>query len=254
MRQGARVLPEQQEFFRVVAEANPSLVDGGRVIEIGSYDVNGNIRAPFGPAREYVGVDLTEGPGVDRVGFGHEVDDPDGTYDLALSCDCFEHDPHWTDTLANMVRLTRPGGVVAATFASRGFPEHGTRRTDIDDSPGTQSIGVDYYRNLERGDFDALPLDEWFSTWRLWYVPTNFCMYLAGVRAGGDLGSTIDLDAEVARIRTLMPLPHRAVRWPLRIAGRVVGYGDRYQRVVLPYWLGMQRRFGNSGLAKRPGS
>ena len=66
MRQGARVLPEQQEFFRVVAEANPSLVDGGRVIEIGSYDVNGNIRAPFGPAREYVGVDrsgLAKRPG-----------------------------------------------------------------------------------------------------------------------------------------------------------------------------------------------
>ena len=244
-------LPEQVEYFRVVAEANRALVTGGRVIEIGSYDVNGNIREPYAAAAHYVGVDLTEGPSVDRVGFGHEIDDPDASYDLALSCDCFEHDPHWAETLANMVRLTKPGGVVAVSFASRGFPEHGTRRTDIDDSPGTQALEIDYYRNLERSDLEALPLDEWFSSWQLWYIPTNMCMYLAGIRRGADLGARIDFDADVARIRTMMPFPHRAVRWPLRIAGRVVGTGDRYQNLILPYWLGMQRRFGGSSLAKR---
>lgn len=239
--------PEQQAFLEALAVRNQSLVDGGRVLEIGSYDVNGSVRAKFSTAREYVGVDLTPGPSVDHVGFGHEYAEPDGSFDLAVSGSCFEHDPHWQDTLANMVRLTRPGGVVAATFASRGFPEHGTRRTMVGDSPGTQAAGLDYYRNLDDADFTDLPMDEWFSSWRLWYVSTTFEMYLAGIRSGGEAGASIDLDADVEAIRSLMPLPHRIVRWPLRVVGRAVGYGDRYQKVVLPYWMTMFRLSGGRG-------
>ena len=239
--------PEQQAFIAALALRNRSLVHGGRVLEVGSYDVNGSVRSMFEEAREYVGVDLTPGPSVDHVGYGHEYGEPDGSFELAISGSCFEHDPHWQDTLANMVRLTRPGGLVAATFASRGFPEHGTRRTMVADSPGTQAEGLDYYRNLDEADFAELPMSTWFSTWKLWYVPTTFEMYLAGIRSGGDVGASIALDSDVAAIRSLMPLPHRMVRWPLRLAGRVVGYDDRYQRVVLPYWMAMFRLAGGRG-------
>ena len=146
-----------------------------------------------------------------------------------------------------MVRLTKPGGVVAATFASRGFPEHGTRRTMVTDSPGTQAEGLDYYRNLEEADFVGLPMDAWFSTWRLWYVSTTFEMYLAGIRSGGDMGASVDLDSDVTHIRSLMPLQHRMVRWALRLAGRLIGYGDRYQQLVVPYWMTMFRLAGGRG-------
>lgn len=236
--------PEQQAFLEALAACNQALVDGGRVLEIGSYDVNGSVRSKFLAARDYVGVDLTPGPSVDHVGYGHEYDEPDGSFDLTISGSCFEHDPKWEDTLANMVRLTKPGGIVGATFASRGFPEHGTRRTMVSDSPGTQAQGLDYYRNLEEADFAGLPMDAWFSTWRLWYVSTTFEMYLAGIRSGGDLGATVDLDSDVTKIRSLMPLQHRIVRWPLRLAGRLVGHGDRYQQLVVPYWMTMFRLAG----------
>ena len=113
--------PEQAAFFAAVADANNDLVQGGRVLEIGSYDVNGTIRSLFAGSAEYVGVDLTEGPGVDVVSFGHEYTS-DKPFDAAISGECFEHDPHWADSLATMIRLTRPGGLVAFELRVAGPP------------------------------------------------------------------------------------------------------------------------------------
>jgi SAM-dependent methyltransferase len=232
--------PEQQAFFAAVAEANRDLIAGGRLIEIGAYDVNGTVRATFSGTAAYTGVDLEEGPGVDVVSFGHEVGSPDDSFDIAISGECFEHDPHWRDTFANMVRLTRPGGVVAFTCASSGRPEHGTARTLVSDSPGTQAVGLDYYRNLSEDDFADLPLSEWFVTWKFWYMPTSFDLYFAGVVAGrapSDAPRGVMPDAEaVDRIRHVMTMPHRVVRLPLRLAKSTLGDGERYQRTVLPYW------------------
>ena len=104
--------PEQLEFFAAVAKANKSLLESGdiRVLEVGSYSVNGTIRDLY-PAAEYVGVDLVNGPCVDVVGYGHELSFPDGYFDVTLSGECFEHDPYWSATFENMVRMTRPGGL-----------------------------------------------------------------------------------------------------------------------------------------------
>jgi hypothetical protein len=89
---------EQRGFFCAVVDANKSLVVGAKVLEIGAYDVNGSVRDLFRSASSYVGVDLQEGPGVDLVGFGHEIDHPDGWYDITISSESFEHDPHWRQT------------------------------------------------------------------------------------------------------------------------------------------------------------
>lgn len=234
--------PEQLAFFAAVARCNPSLVADARILEIGSYDVNGSIRDTFSTSGAHVGVDLVEGPGVDIVAFGHEVDHPDHSYDLTLSGECFEHDVHWRDTFTNMVRLTRPGGMVAFTCASRGRPEHGTRRSDIADSPGTQAEGIDYYRNLREEDFAGLPLASWFSRWRFWYLPTTFDLYFAGVRAGAESPAVLPTDDDVAAIRRLLPVPHRIVRIPLRVVAAFVRDEETYQRVVMPYWLTLLRR------------
>jgi SAM-dependent methyltransferase len=239
--------PEQRAFFAAVASASRQVIKGGRVLEIGSYDVNGRIRDLLLGCADYVGVDLHEGPGVDLVAYGHQVDSPDGSYDIALSGECFEHDPHWRATFANMVRMTRPGGLVTFTCASRGRPEHGTTRTFACDSPGTQSEGLDYYRNLVADDFGVLPLGEWFSRWRFWYMPTSFDLYFAGVRTGEPSGAVADLpsDIDVYTIRRLMSVPHRAARLPLRVVRCLISDDERYQRVILPYWLRMLKWSGS---------
>lgn len=243
--------PEQLGYFRAISTANSELLAKGRLLEIGSYDVNGNVRRILA-AGEHVGVDLAPGPSVDRIGFGHEVSDPDGSFDAAVSGECFEHDPHWRETFANMTRLTRPGGLVAFSCASRGRPEHGTSRSDVALSPGTQAVGLDYYRNLVAEDFLGLPLDEWFSEWRFWRLSTNFDLYFAGVRAGdtdGAPSASLPADQDVRALSQLMPIPHRLARLPLRILAATDVSEPKYQDRVLAYWQTLQRAFG--GVAAR---
>jgi Methyltransferase domain. len=237
--------PEQLGFFRLTADVNRRLIDGGRVLEIGSYDVNGSVREIFAGSREYVGVDLREGPGVDRVAFGHELTLPDASFDVSISGECFEHDPYWVQTILNMCRMTRPGGLVAFTCASSGRPEHGTCRTDRQESPGTQEQGLDYYRNLTEPDVrQGLELESLFSSWAFWYLSTTFDLYFAGVRvADGSVvadSARLPADQAVTALRDLMPLSHRIARSPLHLVHRMVG-GERYQDVILPYWRALLR-------------
>lgn len=225
----------QLGFFRAVALANEDLVSSARLLEVGSYDVNGTVRELFSGAREYVGVDLVAGPGVDVVTAGHEIGEPDGSYDVVISGECFEHDPHWRETFANMVRLARPGGLVAFTCASRGRPEHGTRRSTVGDSPGSQSVGWDYYRNLTAHDFESLPLGDWFSEHRFWGLRTSFDLYFAGVRRGAS-GGVLPRDSDVQELRHSMSGAHRLVRLPLRLLSASGLSEERYQDIAVPYW------------------
>lgn len=231
--------PEQIGFFSTVVAANEALVDGASVLEIGSYDVNGSVRHVFARAGRYVGVDLDEGPGVDLVSFGHEVGHLDASYDVTVSGECFEHDPRWRETFSNMVRMTRPGGLVVFSCASRGRPEHGTMRSEKSLSPGTQAIGLDYYRNLTARDFkEGVPIDAMFAEFGFWYLPTHFDLYFAGVRAGdpgGRISARLPDDVAVKNLRSIMPLAHKTVRIPLRLLSRILPEAW-YQRAILPYW------------------
>lgn len=226
---------EQVGFFAALAEANASLIDGAAVLEVGSYDVNGGIRHLFSRAAKYVGVDLAVGPGVDIVAYGHELDHPDGSYDITLSGECFEHDPHWRETFLNMVRMTRPGGLVAFSCASRGRAEHGTMRSDRKVSPGTQSVGFDYYRNLEEHDFGDLPLGDMFTAYRFWYLPTHFDLFFAAIRPGGDGRARIVNDAAVNGLSALMSWQYKTVMAPFRGLVKVIPE-PHYQTVAVPMW------------------
>ena len=224
--------PQQTEFFKLVATTNHSLIPSARVLEIGSYNVNGSIRDYFGLARHYTGVDLTEGPGVDQVGFGHELDYPDGFFDITLSGECFEHDPHWRDTFINMARMTKPGGLVVFSCASHGRLEHGTLRTTKAHSPGTQAVGLDYYRNLNADDFDSIPMAAIFSKYRFWYQAAHHDLYFVGIKQGGDKGARIPQDVEIEHLRHLMPFRKRVMHAGMRILATVLP-DHRYQALAI---------------------
>lgn len=147
-------------FFKHQEALDSSLLD---ILEIGSYDPSLRLRTIFKGSR-YTGVDLTSGPGVDIISSGHVVDLPDSSFDLTLSCECFEHNPFWVETLLNMHRLTKPGCYVLVTCATTGRLEHGTTRTSPHQSPGTSKSGWNYYRNLTKRDFErSLNLSNLFS-------------------------------------------------------------------------------------------
>ena len=136
--------PEQQRF---VARAAALLPLEGPLLEIGSLDVNGSVRELFPRASPYVGIDLGPGPGVDVVASGHDFG-PDEAFATVVTTECLEHDPGWQSTLANVVRVLRPGGALVLTCATTGRHEHGTTRTSPAMSPSTN----DHYRNLTAAD------------------------------------------------------------------------------------------------------
>lgn len=188
---------EQGEFIDIVKRHLPHFFSGARVVEMGSLDINGSVRGHF-TGGQYVGVDLGPGPGVDLVACGHLLDEPSGSYDCAISANCFEHNPFWLETFINMLRFTREGGLVLFTCASIGFREHGTHRSAPEASPHTVGLGWHYYRNLVARDFTrAIDLSRWCADWRFFQDHETYCLYFVGLRGGPShpqLPPLLDLD------------------------------------------------------------
>jgi SAM-dependent methyltransferase len=169
---------EQRNFFNRLQTSSPEAFVAVRVLEIGSLNINGTVR-DFFDAEDYVGVDVAPGPGVDVVSNGENLDYPDNSFDVAVSAECFEHNPEWVATFQNMWRMSRT--YVIITSASDGRPEHGTRRSSPDSSPLT--LDWDYYRNLTEEDFrEAFDLDAMFSDYFFEYNPLSCDLYFWGLK------------------------------------------------------------------------
>jgi SAM-dependent methyltransferase len=103
-------------------------VEGRRVVELGSYNVNGSLR-PFieslKPA-EYVGVDIEKGPGVDIVCNAENVLERFGeeSFDVVISTELLEHVRDWRKVISNIKNICKPNGLVLITTRSQGFPYH----------------------------------------------------------------------------------------------------------------------------------
>ena len=140
---------QQLDFVQSVKDEFPEYFKGTKVLEVGSLNINGSVRQFFEPD-QYIGCDLGEGDGVDIVCQGHELPYPNESFDVVISCECFEHDKHWEKTFQKMIDLVRKGGLVIFSCATIGRAEHGTTRTSPADAPFTN----DYYRNLREEDFN----------------------------------------------------------------------------------------------------
>ncbi len=171
-------------FVDSVRRRFPARFRGSRVLEVGSLDVSGTVRRLFDRC-DYTGLDVAPGPGVDVVCQGQDFAAPSDSYDTVISCEVMEHNPFWVETFRNMIRLTRPGGLVIMTCAAHGRPEHGTARTAPEDSPLTVGLGWTYYRNLMPTDFlrhDLVPRD--FAAYRFYRNFDSCDLYFAGFKAG----------------------------------------------------------------------
>lgn len=215
-----------------------------KILEIGSYDVNGSIRSLFQNAN-YTGVDLSEGPGVDVVSSGHTLDFSDETFDITISCECFEHNPFWVETFANMHRMTKRNGLVIMSCASRGRLEHGTARTHPEESPGTQSVGMNYYRNLNEKDFkQKIDLNSFFSFHKFYYAAKPKDLYFIGWKETETIpGNVINLfEREIRKINDIKlkePITFKTplsfvYRIPLKIAEYVLA-DPNYQNFAIWY-------------------
>lgn len=183
----------QFDFVSLVKQYFPASFSGGRVLEVGSLDINGSIRSFF-LGGSYTGVDVAAGPGVDEVCQGQLVGHPTGEFDVAISCECMEHNPYWVETVSNMFRMTKPGGLVIVSCATTGRAEHGTTRTSGSDSPLSISIGWEYYHNVSLNEFKrAINLDYWCEDFVLLPNWHNCDLYFVGLKKPSDNRNAMQL-------------------------------------------------------------
>jgi len=159
------------------------LYKNSNVLEIGSYDVNGSIRANFNFHSKYTGVDLIPGPSVDVVSKGH-LFKSSKRFDIILSIESFEHNIYWKETFLNMINLCSDDGIIIFTCATKGRLEHGTYRTDPISSPGTSLKDNSYYFNLTRKDFEeAFNFKEHFVTYNFYVNNLTKDLYFFGLKS-----------------------------------------------------------------------
>ena len=194
----------QQDFIALVRREFQDRFTGRRVLEIGSLDINGSIRSQFQHC-EYTGIDVAPGPGVDLVCQGQDYDAPDDSFDVVISCEVMEHNPHWAETMKNMIRVCKPGGLVVMTCATLGRGEHGTARTSPGSSPLTVKLGWNYYRNLRARDFKNAGATQGLSC-IFAYNWKSHDLYLVGIK--GVAGN--ELDTKLRSIKRGYRLQHWA--------------------------------------------
>jgi SAM-dependent methyltransferase len=108
---------------RLIRENVPAT--GGKVLDVGSYGVNGTYRELFDPKIwSYTGLDVVSGPNVDVVA-RRVFDWPigDGEFDLVISGQAFEHISYFWATMIEIARVLRPAGHAVLLAPSRG-PQH----------------------------------------------------------------------------------------------------------------------------------
>jgi SAM-dependent methyltransferase len=123
------MIPEILTWLRSVKDR--FIPNTGRVLEIGSRNVNGSPRSIFTDAVEYLGVDSEDGPGVDVVSDGidfvahpNNPDEFSWWFDLVICCETLEHA---TDPFAIVETLKyhlKHGGLLIVTTPGNGFGEH----------------------------------------------------------------------------------------------------------------------------------
>lgn len=118
----------QSEIIFAATKLSKQEVAGKRVLEVGSYDVNGIVRGlieSWLPA-QYVGVDIKEGPGVDLVYDAEKLLDkfPAESFDVVISLELLEHVFNPKMVISNMKRLCKRNGIILLSTRSKGFPFH----------------------------------------------------------------------------------------------------------------------------------
>lgn len=102
--------------------ARYSTEQSGRVIEIGSRNINGSVR-PLFPNKIWTGLDIVDGPDVDIVTDARDFK-PDFMCDMLVCCEVFEHSENWEQILQSGIRWLEKGGRVVLTCAGPGRPVH----------------------------------------------------------------------------------------------------------------------------------
>lgn len=192
---------EQKIFLDKMKQKFPKAFKECKVLDIGSFDVNGNEK-PWFEGCDFIGLDIGPGKGVDVVCPANEYDAPDKSFDTIISCECWEHNPFYKESIINSVRMLKSGGYFIFTCATTGRPVHGTKTQDkIDREKSVTAQGntsdnwvtmpnvfrdnwdSEYYKNVTEEDVrQCINIEETFSSYQF-EVENNHCdLYFWGIK------------------------------------------------------------------------
>jgi|LakMenEpi03Aug12_release.lakeMendotaPanAssembly.Ray.scaffolds.fasta_scaffold220217_2 hypothetical protein len=237
--------PEQAIFVQLIGNLNSQTKQSARVLEIGSYDVNGSIRSLFSEVNEYTGIDLCAGPGVDLVANAHDLKNLNlGKFEIVISCETLEHDPNWRLTVKNLVESLSDNGVLIITCATTLRPEHGTPRTSVHESPGTTTMGWDHYQNVSVTEMvDHLESLEILTKHKVWENKKIFDLYCLVVPSNyASNGFVFPSDEDMKNVLDSTPFFFVALRWPIRVISKLFGIKCA-EKFGLTYWKFLSKRF-----------
>lgn len=192
---------QQKNYLDRIKNKFPQAFINNKVLDIGSFDVNGNEK-PWFEDCEFIGLDIGPGKGVDVVCPANEYDAPDESFDTIISCECWEHNPFYKESIQNAVRMLKPGGYFIFTCATTGRPVHGTATQDkIDREKQVTSQGnsannwvtmpnvfredwdSEYYKNITEQDIrECIQVDEIFSSYEFEVEKDHCDLYFWGIK------------------------------------------------------------------------
>jgi SAM-dependent methyltransferase len=176
---------EQGIFFRKCFSAFPQTFSNpkSRVIDFGSLDINGGPHLDI--QADYLGVDIGPGPNVDLVCPAQEVGFPSSSFDATISSECLEHNPFWRETLFQMARLTKSGGLVVWSCAGIGRAVHGVSYSpDNGISAPYIAKSSNYYCNVDaRSAKMVLNHEGWYDDYVFIENFKSHDTYFVGIRS-----------------------------------------------------------------------
>lgn len=184
---------EQVYYVNKIKSKFPTFFKNKKVLGIGTFNVNGT-EDNFFTNCDYQGLDIGPGPGVDIVCPAQDYDVPDNTYDTIISCECFEHNPYYKETIQNAIRILKPGGMFLFTCATTGRPIHGIKSLEEMSKqkfknwktmPNVfhENWNNEYYKNLTEEDIrKCVNIEDIFSSYEF-EIETNHCdLYFYGIK------------------------------------------------------------------------
>ena len=184
---------EQINYVNSIKQKFPNYFKNKKVLGIGTFNVCGT-EDEFFTNCDYQGLDLGPGPGVDIVCPAQDYDAPNESYDTIISCECFEHNPYYKETIQNAIRLLKSSGMLLFTCATTGRAVHGTKyleeesKKKYDNWKTMPNVSIenwdnDYYKNLTEQDIrDCVNIDDFFSDYEFEIENDHYDLYFWGIK------------------------------------------------------------------------
>lgn len=116
--------PNIKEFASIASHTLPLLEP---IYEFGAFQVSWQTEfadlRPLFPNKEYVGCDMREGPGVDKILNLHAIELPDESVGTVLCFDTLEHVEHPHKAMEEIHRILKPNGI-AVISSVMNYPIH----------------------------------------------------------------------------------------------------------------------------------